>query len=429
MNQRGKENNIAYEELFSPCLKKATHLVAHKGQGSYLSTSDGEQYLDLVQGIAVNQLGHCHPEIVAAATEQISKLSHASFNLLDYPSVLELASELRTRTPGALDMFFFTNSGAEAVESSLKLARYVSGRTSFIAFRGAFHGRTMGAASVTASNASARSRYAPFMPEVYFAPYPYCYRCPFNTHPDACDLPCLQYLKQDLETLIPADDVAGVVFEPVQGEGGYIVPPAKYVKALAELCKEHGFFLICDEIQTGIGRTGKMFASEHFGIVPDIMAMGKAIGGGLPMSVVASTKEVMKQWQAGSHGTTFGGHPVAAAAGLAQLKIVADKAFLNEVIAKGEHFRNRLMEIKTKFQTIGDVRGLGLMNAVELVDSDGNPDPDLTSKVTRFFLEKKILLFTCGTKGNILRFMPALNAEKDILDRAASVLEQALTQA
>ncbi len=428
MTEEKNAENSLYAEMFSPCLKKATQLSAHSGQGSYLMTMEGERYLDLVQGIAVNQLGHCHPEIVAAATEQISRLSHASFNLLHYPSVLELAARLKNMTPGSLDMFFFTNSGAEAVEGALKLARYVSGRTSFIAFRGAFHGRTMGAASVTSSNAGARSRYAPFLPQVYFVPYPYCYRCPFQAQPETCDMNCLQSLKTDFETIIPVQDVAGVIFEPVQGEGGYIVPPARYVRALNDLCREHGLFLIFDEIQTGIGRTGKMFAAEHFGMVPDIMTMGKAVGGGFPMSVVTSRKEIMEQWQAGSHGTTFGGHPVAAAAGLAQLKIVSDEAFLREVGAKGERFRKSLLEIQEKFPSIGDVRGLGLMNAVELVHPDGSPNSDLTRKIAGFFLEQKILLFTCGTWGNVLRFMPALNIESDLLDRAVAVLEQALAQ-
>lgn len=428
MNGQEKLNSTAYQELFSPCLKKATNLIVHRGQGSYLITTEGEKYLDLVQGIAVNQLGHCHPELVQAATEQMSRLSHASFNLLHYPNVLELASELKKFTPGKLNKFFFTNSGAEAVEGALKLARYVSGKTSFISFRGAFHGRTMGAASVTASNAAARSRYAPFMPQVYFAPYPYCFRCPFLTHPDTCDLNCLQYLKKDLETVIPTEDVAGVIFEPVQGEGGYIVPPAKYVQALSQLCKEHDFYLIFDEIQTGIGRTGKMFATEHYDIIPDIMTMGKAVGGGYPMSVVASTSEIMDQWSAGSHGTTFGGHPVAAASGLAQLGIVTKTSFLNEVTIKGKNFRSKLQDLQDTFQAIGDVRGLGLMNAVEIVKEDKQPDPDLTKKIIEFFFKENILLFTCGTKGNIIRFMPALNIEEELLDHAVSVLKRALLQ-
>lgn len=428
MDPQEKLDSNAYQELFSPCLKKATTLFAKSGQGSYLITTEDEKYLDLVQGIAVNQLGHCHPELVRAATEQISRLSHASFNLLHYPNVLELAAELKKLTPGNLNKFFFTNSGAEAVEGALKLARYVSGKTSFIAFRGAFHGRTMGAASVTASNAGARSHYAPFMPQVYFAPYPYCFRCPFHAHADTCDLNCLQYLKKDLETVIPADDVAGVIIEPVQGEGGYIVPPVRYVQALSQLCKEHDFYLIFDEIQSGIGRTGKMFAAEHYGVIPDIMTLGKAVGGGLPMSVVVSTSDIMDQWAAGTHGTTFGGHPVAAATGLAQLKIVSKKSFLNEVMIKGENFRNKLQELQKQFEVIGDVRGLGLMNAIEIVKADKVPDPDLTKKITEFFFKENILLFTCGTKGNMIRFMPALNIEEKLLDQTVSVLKRALSQ-
>ena len=415
-----------YQEHFSPVVAKATDLVMKKGEGPYLYTLDGDRYLDMVQGIAVNALGHCHPALVEAATSQIRCIAQPSFNLVNVPSTLEFGEELSRHTPEDLDMFFFTNSGAEAVEGALKLARYVTRRSSIIAFRGSFHGRTMGATSVTSSKAGFRSRYAPFMPQVYFAPYPYCFRCPFKQKPDSCDLECLAYLKQDLDYFIPADDVSAVLFEPVQGEGGYITPPQRYVDELQALCREHGWLLIADEVQTGMGRTGRLFACEHFGLKPDILCLGKAIGGGFPMSVVASRKEVMEKWPAGAHGTTFGGHPVAAAAALALLNIVSQPEFLADVEAKGMKFRQGLKELQAKNAGIGDVRGIGLMNAVEFVTSDGAPNPDLVKQVVAKLREKKILVLNCGVYGQAVRFIPPLNIEDGLLMSVVDALAESL---
>ena len=259
----------------------------------------------MVQGIAVNALGHCHPTVVEAASHQIKKLVHASFNLVSYPPTIAMAIELRKYTPGDLNVFFFANSGTEAVESAIKLARYVTAKSSIIAFRGGFHGRTMGAAAVTSSKAGFRKNYASFLPQKYFSPYPCCYRCPFHQRPGTCDPDCLAYFKQDFEYIIPLENVSAVLFEPVQGEGGYIVPPARYMAALRKLCDEHEIPLIVDEIQTGMGRTGKMFAVEHFGVSPDILTLGEAVGAGFPMAVVASRKELMDKWSPGSHRTTY----------------------------------------------------------------------------------------------------------------------------
>jgi 4-aminobutyrate aminotransferase len=423
-----EENQLktAYHEHFAPCLKKATDLVVERAEGPYLYTIDGERYLDFVQGIAVNPLGHCHPALVEAACEQARRMAHVSFNLVSYPSALELAAELRKRTFGGLDTYFFANTGGEAVDGALKLARYVTRRTSIIAFRGSFHGRTMGAASVTSSNVSFRRHYAPFMPQVYFTPYPYCYRCSFGRKSSDCGLECLEYLREELNYVIPAEDVAAVLFEPVQGEGGYIVPPARYVEALARLCREMGALLIYDEVQTGMGRTGKLFAGEHFESAPDVMCLGKAVGGGYPLAVIASRREIMEKWQAGAHGTTFGGHPVACASGLAMLRIVGEPAFLEAVQQKGSYFRSRLSALKSSHPAVGDVRGLGLMNAVELVQKDGKPNAELASAVARHLREKKILVLTCGFKGQAVRFIPPLNVENEHLDQVLDALDEAL---
>jgi 4-aminobutyrate aminotransferase len=421
-----KQCHFLYPEYFSPSLAKATQLHIKRGNGPYLYSTSGEKYLDLVQGIAVNALGHCHPVVVNAACEQIRKLIHCSFNVFNYDSALELAVELRKLTPKSFEMFFFTNTGAESVEGSLKLSRYLSGKSGIIAFRGGFHGRTMGAASVTSSNVKFRKHYAPFIPQVYFAPYPYCYRCKFGQQVESCNLECMEYLREDFNYSIPSEDISAVLFEPVMGEGGYVVPPEKYVTALRSLCDSLGILLIFDEVQTGLGRTGKMFAFEHYNVEPDILSLGKAIGGGFPLAVIASSKERMMKWESGAHGTTFGGHPVACAAAIAQLRIIAEEGFLKTVIDKGAQFRSQLLELKTRYAQIGDVRGLGLMNAVEFVKENKKPDPERAAYIQKYFLEKKILVLTCGAFKNVMRFIPPLNIDSTLLNLVIDIFEEAL---
>jgi 4-aminobutyrate aminotransferase len=421
-----KQSHLIYPEYFSPSLAKATQLHIERGNGPYLYSSSGEQYLDLVQGIAVNALGHCHPVVVNAACEQIRKLIHCSFNVFNYDSALALAVELRKLTPKSLEMFFFTNTGAESVEGSLKLSRYLSGKSGIIAFRGGFHGRTMGAASVTSSNVKFRKHYAPFIPQVYFAPYPYCYRCKFGQRVESCNLECMEYLREDFNYFIPSEDISAVLFEPVMGEGGYVVPPEKYVTALRSLCDSLGILLIFDEVQTGLGRTGKMFAFEHYNVEPDILSMGKAIGGGFPLAVIASSKKRMMKWESGTHGTTFGGHPVACAAAIAQLRIIAEEGFLKTVSDKGAQFRCQLLELKTRYAQIGDVRGLGLMNAVEFVKENKKPDPERAAYIQKYFLENKILVLTCGAFKNVMRFIPPLNIDSTLLNQVIDIFDEAL---
>jgi 4-aminobutyrate aminotransferase len=413
----------AYPEYFTTAPKKVTNLVVERGEGIHLCTIDGDKYMDFVQGVAANALGHCHPALTAAAEKQLHQLGHASFNLVSYPSALLLAAELRKWT-GRLDKFFFTNTGAEVVESGLKLARYITGKNSIIAFRGSFHGRTMGAASVTGSSAKFRKHYAPFVPQVYFAPYPYCYRCSFHQQAETCSLDCLEYLQDDLEQIVPAEDVSVVLFEPVMGEGGYVVPPQKYLHALADLCRDKGFLLMFDEVQSGMGRTGRMFAYQHFGVEPDLLLLGKAVGGGYPLAVLAARRELMDQWPAGSHGSTFGGHPVACAAGLAQLDIIGASGFLESVTAKGDFLRQQLSKLQQSCPEIGQVRGLGLMNAIEIVNPDGGPNPEKTAAIVAHLFSQHILVYTCGVRGNVIRFMPPLNVEEAALQEVIAALEQ-----
>lgn len=416
-----------YKQYLSPALAKSTDLVIKKGAGCYVEDEEGNKYLDFVQGIAVNAFGHCHPKIVRAIKDQTEDLITASFNLVNYPSTLEYAKQLSKFTPGELDVFFFSNGGSEANDGALKLARNYTGRPGIIAMRGSFHGRSMGATSLTGSNSKYRKNIEPLLPSVYFVPYHNCFRCPYNTECEKCQLECLRELQWTFDYLIHPENVAAVFMEPVMGEGGYVVPPRKYVEELSKMLKKHNILLIFDEIQSGFGRTGKKFASEHFGIVPDIMTMGKAIAGGLPMSCIASTKEIMDSWQPGMHGTTFGGHPVCTSAALAVLDLFESENILENVNTQGAYLKKRLEEAKEKYPIMGDVRGLGLMMAVEFVNpADNSPSADFLNEVRDYCLSKKMLTLGCGVYGNGFRFATPLNISREDLDKGLSIFEEAV---
>jgi len=416
-----------YKQYLSPALYKSTDLIMEKGKGCYLTDINGDEYLDFVQGIAVNAFGHCHPKIIEAMKNQIDHLVDASFNLVNYPSTLKFAEQIAKYTPGNLDVVFFSNGGSEAIDGAIKLAKNYTGRPGIIAMRGSFHGRSLGATSVTASNSKYRKNLEPLMPSVYFTPYPNCFRCPYNTTCDKCSLECLRELQWTFDYLIYPGNVAAVIMEPVMGEGGYVVPPQKYLDELSKILKKHGILLIFDEIQSGYGRTGKMFASEHFGIVPDIMTMGKAIAGGLPMSAIASTKEIMDKWLPGQHGTTFGGHPVCAAAGLAVLGLIEEENILENVNKQGKYLKEKLNEIKAKYPIIGDVRGLGLMVAAEFVKPEDNaPNAAALDLVKDYCLKHKMLTLSCGVYGNGFRFATPLNITREDLDKGLAIFEEAV---
>ncbi|MDF3000179.1 MAG: hypothetical protein K0Q48_298 [Bacillota bacterium] len=412
-----------YKQYLSPVLAKATNLVVESAQGCYVKDVDGNEYLDFVQGIAVNALGHCHPKVVEAACEQTKKLISASFNLVNYPSTLKLAEELAKVTPGELNVTFFSNGGSEANDGAIKLARSYTKRPGIIAFKGSFHGRSLGATSITGSNSKYRNNYEPLLGGVYFAPYP----IPYRTTEEECTQRCLSELQEIFDRLIPADNVAMVIIEPVLGEGGYVVPPVNYMKALREICTKHGILLVFDEIQSGYGRTGKMFASEHFGVVPDIMTLGKAIAGGFPMSAIVSTKEIMSAWKPGMHGTTFGGHPVCAAAGLAVLEAFKEEHILENCNAQGAYLKERLLKLQKEHPVMGDVRGLGLMIGVEFVHpEDKSPNADALNKVKDYCFKNGLLTLSCGVHGNGFRFATPLNVKKEELDKGLDIFEEAL---
>ena len=420
------QDSKKFIKLLAPVLLKATSLVFERGEGPYLYTAEGKKYLDYVSGIAVNNLGHCHPKVVAAIKEQAEKLIHPSFSLGYYPSALNFVAKLTKYTPGDLDTVFFSNSGAEAVEASLKFARYITKKPVYITYRGAFHGRSFGATSATSASVSYRAGYEPLLSSVYHAPYPYCFRCPYKQKVDSCSLECLEEITRMFDYLVDPSTVALVLIEPVQGEGGYIVPPQKYMNALVSLCKEKGLLLALDEIQTGFGRTGHMFAAEHFGIQPDIIVLGKAIASGMPLSAIVSRKELMEKWTPGSHGSTYGANPVSCAAALASLEVIEEEDVLKNCQKVGSYFRDQLLKLQEKFPVIGDVRGLGLMLAVELVDAKGAPNAAATKAINQYCYENGVLFYNCGTYKNCIRFMTPLNITTSVVDEGLTVLEKAL---
>ncbi|EST12688.1 aspartate aminotransferase family protein [Sporolactobacillus laevolacticus] len=417
-----------YQPYLSPALAKATNLIVESGQGCYLTDIHGDRYLDFVQGIAVNALGHCHPKIVEAIKDQSGKLITASFNVVNYPTTLKLAKRLSEVTPGQLNSVFFSNGGAEAVDGALKLAKAYTKRPAIIAFQGSFHGRTFGALSVTGSNAKYRKYYEPLVGSVYFTAYPSKDICPKGFNEEQRTRFCLNELDHLFQYLIAPDQVAAIIMEPVQGEGGYVVPTKAFVQGIRDRCDQYGILLIMDEIQSGYGRTGKMFACEHFDVVPDILTVGKAIAGGLPMSAVVSKKEIMAEWHPGMHGTTFGGHPICAAAALAVLDEFQQSHLLDHVNKTGTYLKDQLVRLQKKYCCISDVRGLGLMLAIEFSHPDGTPAGDILEKVREGCLNNNLLTLSCGVHNNGMRFATPLNVKKEEIDQGVAIIDRVLSQ-
>jgi 4-aminobutyrate aminotransferase len=411
----------------SQVLYRYTPLVIDHAQGSYLYTVDGRRYLDFASGIAVTNLGHGHPEIVKAAHDQIDKLMHISVVAHHQPAI-QLAERIAALAPGKLDKVFFANSGAEAVEGAIKLARYTTGRPGLIAFQGAFHGRTYGALSLTASKGYYRERYEPLLPAVYHAPYPYAYRNPTGPGEAATLDYVFTFIEEMLDTRVPPRNVAAFIVEPVLGEGGYVVPPAAFMPRLRTLCDQHGILLIADEVQSGYGRTGKMFATEHTKVVPDIMLLAKSIASGLPLSAIVASSKLMDQWEPAAHGSTFGGNPVSCAAGIATLDVFEREGILKNSVEKGAELTRRLRELQQRMPAIGDVRGLGLMIGVELVKTDGTPDKELQKQIRKVCLDSGMVVLSCGAHDNVLRLVPPLNISQAELDEGWEILNGAFQE-
>lgn len=415
-------------KVMPPVVKRATTMGVTKGEGCYLWSEDGRKILDFASGVAVCNLGHNHPKVVEVAEKQMKELIHGGHNVVYYESYVRLAERLVELTGGDT-MVYFSNSGAEANEGAIKLAKYVTKRPGIIAFRGSFHGRTLATTSLTSSSSAYRKNYEGLLPSVYFAEYPYLYRTPYEMKDGKCPKEYFEQFENIFHTLIDPSMVAAIMMEPVQGEGGYIVPDKEFVQYVREICDKYGILLIFDEVQSGMGRTGKLFAYEHFGVKPDILTSAKGIANGFPLSAVIGKKEIMEQWPAGAHGGTFGGNPVACAAANAVLDELTDGGMLDNAAKMGDYFKEKLFALQKKYPSvIGDVRGLGLMLAMEMVHPDKTPDADITTAIRTKALEKGLLLLGCGTNHNIVRFIaPTIVTEKEI-DIAINIIDECLKE-
>jgi 4-aminobutyrate aminotransferase len=415
--------------VVSPSYTRGYPLVADHGEGAIVEDVDGNRFLDFNAGIAVVATGHCHPRVVKAIQDQAARLIHMSGTDFYYEGLVSLAEKLSEIAPGRVPRrVSFGNSGAEAIEGSIKLARYTTGRDKLIAFYGSFHGRTMGALSLTARKATQRGRFGPLVPGVTHAPYPYCYRCPFGKEPDSCAVDCVKFIEDTLlKTVSPADETAAIVFEPVQGEGGYIVPPRKFFDELQRLAKRHGILLVADEVQSGMGRTGKMWAAEHFDLVPDIFAVAKGIASGMPLGATVARAELMN-WVPGAHASTFGGNPVACAASLVTIALL-EESLVENAARMGERLMDRLRTWPARFPNVGDVRGLGLMLGIELVRDQRTKEKanELRDRVVGMAFERGVLVLGAGD--NTIRLCPPLVVTREQCDFALDTLEECLTAA
>ena len=412
------------KKVLTPALAFDTQVVAVKAEGCWVEGDDGKKYLDFSCGTVVTNIGHRPPRVVKAAQAQLERFIHAGC-VFYYDSVVKLFEELTRITPGDIDMFFVANAGVEAVEGSLKLARWVTRRGGIICFRGAFHGRTLGAISITSSRVHYRKRYEPLLPSVYRTPYPYCYRCPMGQKEGKCSLECFQYLETMMDQDIPTTDIGAVIMEPILGEGGYVVPPKSYMERLRELCDRHEFLLIFDEIQSGMGRAGKWFACEHFGVVPDIICIAKGIASGFPLSAFGASKKLMQDWPPGAHGTTFGGNPISCAAAVATIETIREDKLLEKCQELSPWIIEKLKKLQEKYPVIGDIRGLGYMIGIELVHEDKKPAPELTSRLLKLCLEEGLILIGCGTWSNVIRFIPPLIVTREELEKGLTILDKA----
>jgi len=421
---------VAQSERFvSPSLPKVYPLVAKRGQGAVIEDVDGNRFLDFAAGIAVCSTGHCHPRVVRAIREQAGRLLHiCGADFYDTPYIA-LSVRLANLALGDFPRkVFLANSGAEAVEAALKLARYHTGRPYLLSFFGAFHGRTMGAVSLTASKPRYHRGFGPLLPGIVHVPYAYCYRCAYNlTYPD-CDLACVRAIEETLFAhSIAPDEVAAIFVEPVQGEGGYIVPPDGWLARLRALCDRYGILLVDDEIQAGLGRTGRMFAIEHWEIEPDIICLAKALGSGMPISAMIARAELM-DWPAGAHGSTFGGNPVCASAALTTLEVIEQDGLVENAGYVGDYLLGRLRQVAAEHPLIGDVRGLGLMIGVELV-RDRQTKERATTETEEVMLgcfHRGLLVLPCGP--NTIRFSPPLIITREQAETAVQILAEAVAE-
>ncbi len=418
----------AYAEDFahmSPVWGRIFNFVAERAEGSYIYTTDGRKLLDFTCGIGVTNTGHCHPKVVEAIREQAGLFLHAQANIVIHQPMLRLIDELRTVVPPEIDGFFFSNSGAEAIEGAVKLARAASGKQNIIVFNGSFHGRTAGTMALTTSKTIYRAGFGPLPSGVFVSPFPYAFRLGMTEEQaSAYALEQLEYL---LASQTAPKETAAILIESVLGEGGYVVPPASFMKGLREIADRNGILLIFDEVQSGFGRTGKWFGFEHYGVLPDIMTVAKGIASGMPLSGVFSRLDLMKKWETGSHGGTYGGNAVACAAGAATIRAMREEHMIENAAERGIQLMTGLRKLQEEYSEIGDVRGKGLMVGTEFIVK-GRPDnaKPLVKQIVHAAEEGDLLLLTCGTYDNTIRWIPPLNVTSEQINDGLRVFGAAL---
>ena len=421
---------IARDHSYIATTTKSAPIVVKRASGSIVEDVDGNFLIDFASGISVLNVGHAHPKVVEAISRQAAQFTHFAGTDFYYEIQTTLADRLGKITPGKhRKKVFFGNSGTEANEAAIKVAKSHTKKQMFLAFLGAFHGRTQGALSLTASKAKQRAGFFPTMPGVVHVPYAYCYRCPYKLTYPSCDLYCANIIEDVyMKTIAPPEDTAGVFVEPVQGEGGYIVPPPGWMDRIAKIAKDHGLLLIDDEVQSGLGRTGKMWAIEHSEAVPDILTMAKSLGGGLPIGAAVYPAEMDFQ-ESGKHSNTFGGNPVACAASLATLDVIEDEDLVARSAKVGAHLAKRLDEMTERYEFIGDRRGLGMMQATEFVTDKRSkkPDPKRRDAIEKDAYQHGLILLPCGDSA--MRYIPALNIPRDVLDAGLDVLDECFKRA
>ncbi len=421
-------SNLFDENLshMSPVWTRIFPIQSERAEGCFIYGLDGKKYLDFTCGIGVTNTGHCHPKVVEAVREQAGLFLHAQANIIVHRPMMELIAELRQVVPPSIDGFFFSNSGAEAVEGAVKLARAASGKPNIIVFQGCFHGRTGMTMALTTSKTIYRSGFQPLPAGVFVAPYPYAYRLGMNEAETTRY--CLSAVEELLLSQTSPAETAAILIEPVLGEGGYVAPPAAFIQGLRELCDRKGILLILDEIQSGFGRTGKWFALEHFGVVPDILTVAKGIASGLPLSGVFAPLELMKKWQTGSHGGTYGGNALACAAGTATLRAMREEDMPGNAARRGEQLVSGLRKLQEQHPVIGDVRGLGLMIGTEF-SLEGRPaDKTLIKAIVHACEQRGLLLLTCGTYDNVIRWIPPLIVSEVQIKDALDIFREALEE-
>ncbi|MFZ5858366.1 MAG: aspartate aminotransferase family protein [Chloroflexota bacterium] len=417
-----------YQDNFphmTPAWSRIFNFVADRAEGSYIYTDDGRKLLDFTSGIGVTNTGHCHPKVVEAIREQAGNFIHAQVNIVVHKPMLQLIEEIRPLVPPSIDSFFFANSGAEALENAVKIAKVATGRQNVIVFSGSFHGRTHATMALTTSKTIYRSGFAPLIAGVYVAPFPYAFNLKM-TEEEAS-----QYALERLEYLLASQtapkETAALIIESVLGEGGYVVPPASFMKGLREICDKHGILLVLDEVQSGFGRTGKWFAFEHFGIVPDIMTVAKGIASGMPLSGVFSRTDIMKKLDTGSIGGTYGGNAVACAAGVASVRAMKEEKMVENAAERGIQLMTGLRKLQEEVPQIGDVRGKGLMVGTEfIVDGSQARAKPLVKEIVHAAEERDLLLLSCGTYDNTIRWIPPLNATSQQINDGLNVFSEAL---